>query len=768
MVSRYKLPKYHLIGANIPRVDANAKVTGDAIYIEDIKLPNMLYGRILRSPYPHAKILNIDTSRAKSHAGVKKVITAQDLPRILFGMFPMSADQYPLAMDKVRHYMEGIAAVAAVDEDTAEEALQKIVVEYEPLKPIFNPEEAIKPGASLIHDLHKNNISLRITKTVGNIDEGFKISDYIREDTFRTAPQNQAAIEPHGCISRWELDGSLIHWSTTQAPFLLQRGLAKMMGLDMDRVRVITTIVGGGFGGKSEMYPHNIISAHLSRITGKPVIIMLSREEVFHATVQRHPMILTLRTGVKKDGTLICQDLKIIADGGAYAGTGPMALTTARTSLLLPYRLQSYHYDAIRALTNKPIGGPYQGHGGPQAHFAIESQLDIIAEELRLDPLDIRIKNFVYVGCDHPEKYSILSCGLNECSEFIEKSLNWRERKGKLSEGHGLGLAFSGSTSGMVFLPHAATGITIQINMGGGVNIFSGGADIGQGMDTVVCQVVAQELGIGMEDVRIITGDTASTPFDRGSYGTGGAMRLGNAALAAAKDVKKKLLEIIALKFETPPDNIEFGNGKIYVKGNSENGVDFKEAIKIYRYAGKSMPLVATGSYEPAIADINTLRREGGNISPTYCFMGTGFEVEVDKETGEVKILKAVIGDDTGRVINKAGQEGQMEGALSKGIGMAIYEDLPHENGKYINASFADYSLPTPLDEPREVNWANIETIDPCGPFGAKSAGEQVKTPVTPALANAIYDAVGVRMTELPITPEKILKALWQKEKGQL
>ncbi len=761
------MPVYDLIGANIPRVDAIPKAKGGAVYIEDLVLPGMLVGGILRSPHCHAKILSIDTSRAKALPGVKAVITANDIPKVLFGMLPTVSDQYALAVDRVRHYLEAVAAVAAVDQETAQEAMQLIKVEYETLPAVLDPEEAIKPGAPQIHQAHKNNISLRVTRTVGDIEKAFKESDYVREDTFRTPPMSTAPMEAHGCVSQWEVDGTLTHWSTNQAPFLLQRAMAKMLGIDPGRVRVILPMIGGGFGSKTVMFSHDIASAYLSKISGRPVKTILNREEVFHATNQRHPFTVTIRLGVKKDGTLVCMSTKILADGGAYAGTGGMALNVAEHTLLLPYKMQSYSYDAIRALTNKPIGGPFQGHGGPQVRFAMESQLDMIAEELGLDPLDIRKKNFVHVGYEHLEQYRIHSCGLNQCLEFVEKELDWHKRKGKLPAGRGMGVAFSGGPSSVVIMPHTPTGITIQINWDGGVSIFSGGADIGQGMDTIVCQSVAQELGLSMDDVRLTRADTATTPFDKGTYGTGGAMRVGKASVMAARQVKKKLLEVIAPKFETPPENIEFGKGKIYVRGNYDKGIDFIDAIKIYRYSGAPMPLVAMDAYEPDVADFNTVRMYGGNFSPTYSFLATGFEVEVNKETGDVKILKAVMTDDLGRVLNKMGQEGQLEGALSKGIGMGLYEDLPHVDGKYLNAQFLEYSLLTALDEPRikEIAWTDIETMDPVGPFGAKSSGEQALSPVAPALANAIYDAVGVRMHELPMTPARIKKAIEEKKK---
>ncbi len=757
--------KYELIGSKTPRVDARSKSVGEAVYTDDMSLPCMLRGKILRSPYSHARILNIDISGAKALPGVKAVITSKDLPDIRFGASYISVDQYPLAVKKVRHYLEAVAAVAAVDEDTAEEALNLIKVEYEPLPAVFDPLEAMQPGAPLIHEDYPNNVSVRMTKTKGDVEKAFKESDHVREDTFRTSPQAQAPIEPHVCISRWELDGSLTHWSSNQRPFELQRGLARMVGLDTDRVRVILPVIGGGFGNKVPLFPHDIISAHLSRITGRPVKILLNREEVFHATNQRHPMMLTLRTGVKRDGTLLCQSLKIIADGGAYVGTGHALLNIAHHAMLLPYKMLSCHYEGIRVLTNKPIGGPYQGFGNPQVRFAVESQLDMVARDLGLDPLDIRAKNFVSVGDDNIEKQFIGSCGLKECLGFMKKALDWQERKSKLPPGRGMGAAFASSACSIVVQPHTPTGITLQINNDGGVNILSGGADIGQGMDTVVCQVVAQELGIGMDDVRLNRPDTANTPFDKGTFGTGGAFRVGNACLAAAREAKNKLLEVLAPKFEIPPGDIEFGRGKVFARGNYEKGVAFKEAVRIYQYSGRSMPLVAAGSYEPDVADLETLIKKGGNWSPTYSFLATGFEVEVEKETGEVRIVKAVMTDDLGRVINKLGQEGQLEGALSKGIGMGLYENLPHAGGKYFNASLLDYPVLTSLDEPRDIEWNDFETMDPLGPYGAKSSAENAKGPVSPALANAIEDAIGVRITELPITPEKIRKALEDKQK---
>lgn len=758
------MSEFEVVGKRFPIIDASSKAIGDSQYLEDLRIGGMLYGKILRSPYPHARILHIDTSRAKALPGVKAVITSADMPRIKFGNYPEWEDRYPLAVEKVRYTGEGVVAVAAIDEEIAEEALRLIKVVYEPLLYISNPGEAMKPGAILIHDEKERNISTRLFKSYGDTERGFRDSDYVREDTFHTVANNPAAIEPHGTVCQWHLDGSVTLWASTQGPFRLRARLYNHLGLTEDKIRVIKTAVGGGFGGKTGALDIHLTSAHLSRITGKAVKMVLNREEVFLSTHQRHPAFITLRTGVKKNGLLISQELKEVLDGGAYAGSGFIPLNIGFGQLMNIYVLPNALFEGIRVYTNKPMGAPMRGHGGPQVRFAIESQLDMIAKELSLDPVELRLKNIIYAGYNHPAKKRISSCGLSEALSGVAASLLWRERKGKLPEGQGIGLACSNFLSGPKTFPHAGGGIVLEINMDGGVNILSGAADIGQGTDTVLSQIVAEELGVKMEDTHIISADTAITPFDMGTFGSGVTLRVGNAAIKAARDAKKQMLEVISLQLEAPPEKIKFSGGKVYVQGNTEPAMTFKEALKAYHYAGKPMPLVGRGFYEPECSAVGDTVSGEGPDTPAYSFYCQGAEVKVDKETGKVEVLKLVTAVDCGLAINPLNIEGQAHGSMAGGLGMALYEDLPSKDGSYLSDSLLDYLIPTSMDIPQHMDSILIETRDPYGPLGAKEAGEGMLVGVSPAIANAIYDAVGLHIIDLPLSADKICNILKRSE----
>ncbi len=754
---------FEVIGKNIPNLSAPPKAQGRSKYLDDIKLQDMLYCKVLRSPYPHAKILSIDTSRAKSHPGVKAVISGYDIPPIKWGNTHQGFDQYTLAIDKVRYVGDHVAAVAAIDEETAEEALDLIKVEYEPLPAVFDPLESMKPGASLIHEDRPGNIANHILKSFGDVGRGFQECDLIREDTYSTVPNNHAPMEPHGDIALWNSDGSLTMWATCQSPFMLRRGLCSPLGLAEDKVRIIRSEVGGGFGGKVETFPFQLVSAHLSRLTGRPVKIILTREEVFIGTRHRHPTIIKLKTGFKKDGTLVAQDGQYIVDCGAHMGLGPLMMLISSYMLMLPYILPHFRFEGTRVYTNKPVCGPLRGHGAPQVRFAMESQLDMIAEELKIDPIEIRIKNAIYTGYKHPAKQEIFSCSFKEDIQAVAKALKWKERKGKLPEGHGIGIGCSGLFCGVKIMFHAGGSAVISISVDGGVNIHSGGTDIGQGVDTVVAQIVAEELGCRFEDIHMITGDTLTVPFDFGTFGSGVTLRMGNAAMNAAREVKKQLLEAVAPRLEVSPQELEARGGKIFVRGQPDKGISFKEAVKIYRYAGNPQPIVGRGYWEPDVEVGVMTAGKDGQFSPTYAFIAQGAEVKVDKETGEVKVLKVITADECGQILNPTMVEGQLDGSVFGGLGMAFYEEHPHIDGKYLNTSFLDYLIPTSLDGPDEMPSLMIETLDPKGPYGAKEAGEGNLVPTTPAIANAIYDAIGVRINELPITPDKILKALERK-----
>lgn len=751
---------FEAVGKRVPLIDSCSKATGESQYVDDLRVNGMLHCKLIRSPFSHARILHIDTSRAKSLPGVKVVITGEDIPRVKFSNFPRWVDRYPLALGKVRFAGEAVAAVAAVDEELAEDAAGLIRVDYEPLPSILDPGEAMQPGAVLIHDDRERNISARLAIYYGDTEVGFREADYIREDAYHTAPNNHAALEAHGSICQWHSDGSLTVWASTQGPFRLRGALYQVLGLSEDKIRVIKASVGGGFGGKLGALDIHVAAAHLSRLTGKPVKVILSREEVFLCTHQRHPMSIALRTGVKKNGVLTSQELKAVMDGGAYSGWGTITLNLGADQLMITYILPNMRYEGVRVFTNKPVGGPMRGHGTPQVRFAMESQLDRIAKELGLDPVEIRLRNLSYAGYEHPAKKRISSCGLKEAVESVAKALDWQQKKKNMPDGHGLGMACSHFPCGPKTFPHAGGGVIIEVNMEGGVNILSGAADIGQGTDTVLCQLVAEELGVRMEDIRIISADTAFTPFDMGTFGSGVTLRVGNAAVKAARDARSQLLEVVSHQLEAPPEKIKFHAGKVFVQGQGQSAMTFKEALKAYHYAGRPMPLVGRGFYEPECLTSEELDYKEGQKTPAYSFYCQGAEVKVDKETGHVKVLKLVTAVDCGRAINPLNVEGQAEGSMAGGLGMAAFEDLPLKDGRYLNTSFLDYLMPTSMDSPQDISSMPIETVDPFGPLGAKEAGEGMLVAVSPAIANAIYDAVGFQITDLPVTPDKIKKVV--------
>lgn len=758
---------YEIVGKKLPLISSNFGAQGQLQFIDDIKINDMLFGKILRSPFPHARILSIDTSRAKALKGVKAAITAQDMPKVKFGVYPDWADRYPLALDIVRHVGEGVAAVAAVDEETAEEALHLIKVEYEPLTVYLDPVEAMQPGAQLIHENKPGNISCKVVRSYGDVERGFAESDYVREDTFKTVPNNHGCIEPHGTVTQWHQDNSLTVWSSNQGPFLMRQKLFYVLGLPEDKVRVIKTATGGAFGGKSGSLDIHYSSAFISRMTGRPVKMILAREEVFMGTYQRHPQILKVRTGIKKNGTLVSQELKAIIDGGAYTGTGTISLEMGGHQMLITYIIPNVRYEGTRVFTNKPMGAAMRGHGAPQVRFAIESQLDMIARDLNMDPVELRMKNVTYAGYDHPAKKRIGSCGLKDAIHTVVKELKWQDKKGKAADGHGFGISCSSFGCGAKPFPHAGGGIIIEINKEGGVNILSGAADVGQGIDTVISQIVAEELGVNLADTRVTAGDTAITPYDIGTYGSGVTLRVGNAAIKAAQDAKKQLLDIISLKLEAPQEKIRFRAGNIYIEGQKERAMTFKDALRAYNFTGKTMPLVGRGFYEPDCLTVQELECQEGPDTPAYSFYSQGAEVKVDRETGEIKVLKLITAVDCGQPMNPLSIEGQAQGSMVGGLGMAFFENLPTTDGRYLNNCFLDYLIPSSVDIPEDMYSKTIPTYDPYGPMGAKEAGEGMLVPLPAAIANAVHDAIGLRINDLPITPDKILSAL-NKQKGGL
>jgi 4-hydroxybenzoyl-CoA reductase alpha subunit len=757
------MKEFSVVGKRIPRVDGVVKATGEARYAGDLSLPRMLYGKILRSPYPHARIVHIDTDKAERLHGVKAVITARDTLRVKYISYQLEsrlADDYPLAVDKVRFVGDEVAAVAATDEDIAEEALDLIKVEYEELPAVFDMIEAMKEDAPQIHDHVERNIGFSRKIESGDVDKGFKVSDYVREDRFVTQPVIHGFLEPHVCLASFGPSGNLTIWTSTQSPYSIQTLLAKTLGIRESDIKVIRPHVGGGFGGKIEMLAHEFCSALLSKKTGRPVRIEYTREEEFTAGRRKHPMIVEIRTGVKKDGTLLAKEVRNIIDGGAYLGLGGIVVIN---SIILPsvsYRIPNYRYESLRIFTNKPPGTAMRGFGANQPIFAFESQLDMIAEDLGIDPVELRLKNAIQPGDEIPKIARITTCGLSECIRKVADSAGWSGKQGKLPKGRGIGFACYGFVTGALYnifntrFPYSEA--HVKLNDEGTVNLLTQAAEIGQGSDTILCQIVAEELGLRVEDVTITASNTQDAPMDLGSFSSRVTMFAGNAAKAAAADAKRQLFEVVAAQLGPKiHQHLEARDGRIYIREHPEKGLAFSEAVQAAQRAKNGMPVMGRGIFDH--------RDMPGPGSPTWSYGAQMAEVEVDTETGQVKVLKVTTAHDCGKAINPLLVEGQVEGSIHMGIGYALSEELLADNGITLNSSFLNYSIPLANDMP-DVETIEVETNDPIGPFGAKESGEGLTLPIAPAIANAIYAAVGVRVKELPITPDKILRALEKKE----
>ncbi len=748
-------------------LDAAAKVTGAAQFTDDLILPGILYGKILRSPLPHARILHVDTSKAERLPGVKGVVTGQDIPDRKYGIVPKAKDESALARDKVRFIGDEVAAVCAVDPEIAEEALDLIQVDYEELPAVFDPMEAIKEGAPVVHDDVPGNISASIRKEFGDVKRGFVESDFIFEDTFYSQPVNHAPLEPHAALAKYDpLKGELIIWASTQIPFFLRRNLSTTLLVPESKIRVIKPKVGGGFGQKIDLFAKDFCACWFAMKLGKPVKFVYEREEVFVATRQRHPVHLRVKTGIRRDGTILAQEFWAHADGGAYNSTAPLMITLLGYFLMIPYRVPNLLYEGYHVYTNKPVGGAMRGHGVPQARFAVERQLDMIAERIGMDPAEIRLKNSIHAGEPHPAKFVINTCGFSDTVIKVAEAIGWQKKRGKLPFGRGVGLAGGAFPSGVSNMSHISSGAVIQLGRDGAVNVLTGAADIGQGAETVIAQIVAEELGVPLEDIRVTAADTGITPLDPGTFGSGVTVRAGNAARLAAISVRKKLFEFVADKLEANPEDLVAKDRRIYINGSPDEGTALSDALKAYQYADLPMPIVGRGSWMAPATEPTTLLKEGGNFAPNYSFMTQAAEVEVDPQTGKIRVLKMVTAHDCGKVINPALVEGQLEGSIVGGMGQALFEEVIVERGQVMNPSFLDYGIPTIMEMP-EIEAIEVETHDPLGPFGAKESGEGTQVSPAPAIVNAIYDAVGIDFTELPVTPEKMLKALEEKTDGK-
>jgi 4-hydroxybenzoyl-CoA reductase alpha subunit len=748
------------IGQSIPKIDSYTKVTGAAKYADDLTLPRMAYGRILRSTEPHARLVRVDATRARALPGVLDVITGADLPR-RFGIMPTTQDEYPFAIDKVRYVGEPIAAVCAVDEETAEEALELIEVAYEPLPAITTIEEALAREDIKIHDeTRRGNVMKEVHLTFGDMDEAFAEADLVREDSYFFEGTTHAPMEEHACVADCAADGKITLWTSTQTPHYIHREVAKVLDMPLSRLRVIVPPVGGGFGGKCEPFAHDFAACLFALRHGRPVKFTLNREEVFYCHRGRHPVKMILKTGVKRDGTITAVHLQTFLDGGAYASYGLATVYYTGALLSVTYQIARYQFDGMRLYTNKPPCGPKRGHGSTQPRYAFECQLDKIAEQLGLDPAEYRKRIAIEPDSTTVNGLRVTSCGLVECIDKVAAASGWHQRRQSMPAGRGLGLAISSYVTGAgkaIYwndMPHS--GVLVKIDRGGGVAVLCGSADIGQGSDTMLAQVVAEELGIDVLDIRVHAGDTDLTPVDLGSYSSRVTFMAGNAAREAGQKLRKLLFAAASELLGVPARKLTAARGRIFVVSDTSKSVSFAEAAQ--KAEGTHGTLASVGSYNPPKLG-GGFKGAGVGISPAYSYTACVAEVQVDPETYDFTVEKLWVAHDCGRALNPVLVEGQIEGSAYMGFGEAVLEESAFRRGLHKIPSLLDYKLPTIYDTP-EIVALTVETHDREGPYGAKEAGEGPLNPIIPAIANALYDAIGARVDSTPITPDKIARAL--------
>lgn len=753
--------QFETVGKSPLRLDAKSKATGRALFIEDMRFHGLLYGKVLRSKFAHARILKIDTSQAEKLPGVKGVVTGADIP-FLHG--ESLKDDCFLAIDKVRYAGEGVAAVAAVDEETAEEALSLIDVQYEELPAVFDPEEAAKPGAPLIHDdvsayrhapgiepVPGTNICNYFYMGKGDVEQGFAEADYIIEDRFTTGMQQHSTLEPHGAVCLIDDDNRLTLWANNDSPYRTRKEIADALQIPQINVRVICpSFIGGNFGGKGGLKAEAGAIALAWKIRNKPIRIMYTREEEFTSAIVRHPSVVYLKTGVKKDGTITAREVKMYYATGAYAEKGPTVTRHGSFSGAGPYNIPNVKIDAYCVYTNRQLSGAMRGYGGPQAAWAYESHMDNIAAKLGIDPLEFRLRHVYTDGDTHTSGQEIYSEGLKECLEKVAESMAWGRKK--LGKDQGRGIA---CMERAVKTPFGSAAF-VKVNEDATVDLLSSTTEVGQGADTVLSQIVAEELGIPLSWVRRASPDTAVTPYDASTTSSRSSFHMGNAVKSAAADARGQIIKLAAELLQTDADCLAIKNGAVYIKEKQEKSLTIAQVLG--KHFGHSATVLGRGFYYPKLE----VPVEYYSTHMIFWLLGAhGVEVEVNRQTGEVIILKVYAAHDTGKALHPSNCISQTEGGAAMGLGFALYENFIFRDAHLLNPSFLDYKLPTVLEMP-EIESILVECHHREGPYGAKGMGETTNVSLPPALANAIYDAVGVRIRDLPITPEKILEALQQ------
>jgi len=773
---------FSIIGQPLPKIDAWAKVTGETRYADDLVLPRMAYGKLLRSAHAHARIVAIDTARARALPGVLAVITGHDLPRVKFGILPVSQDEEALCTEKVRMVGDAVAAVAAVDEETAEAACRLIDVTYEPLPALMSIQESLAHPEVRIHEYGDGpNVHKNVALQFGDVDAAFASSHLVREDVFFFEGNTHMPMEQHAAVAQHGADGKLTLWSSTQTPHYVHRLLAKILDMPGAHIRVIAAPVGGGFGGKLDPFAHEIAACKLSQLTGRPVKIACTREEVFYIHRGRHPVLMWLKTGFTQDGDITGSHIRTWLDGGAYGSYG--VASTFYTGVINPvtYKMPVYKFEGARVFTNKPPCGPKRGHGTPQPRFALECQLDKAAEQLGIDPADLRRRIVHEPFTKTANHLTVTTIGLGECIDKVVEASGWRAKRAHRAEApasapkplwqprkrKGLGIAGSAYMTGAgtaIYwnnMPHS--GVVVRADRSGGVTILCGATDIGQGSDSILAYLPAEVLGLEPKDIHVHPADTSLTPVDLGSYSSRVTLMCGVAAIQAATRLKTVIARAVATKLGVAPEALVFRERRVGVAEDWDKAVPFAQAVEL----GEAMHgvLAFPGSYAPPK---RAGKFKGGGVGPSPCYSYSACVVEltVDEDTGWIELDEVWIAHDIGRALNPLLVEGQVEGSIYMGIGEALMEGQVFRKGLHKHPSLLEYKSPTTLETP-EIHTFLVETDDPEGPFGAKEAGQGPLLPVIPAIANAIYDAVGVRMDQVPITPDMVLRGLELKRQGK-
>jgi len=767
---------FNIIGKPFRKVDARAKCVGQTKFADDIVLPRMLFCKLLRSHLPHALIKRIDVSKALAVPGVFAVLTGKDFP-IPYGILPVSQDEHALCVDKVRFIGDPVAAVAAIDEDVAFDAMNLIEVEYEPLDTIASIDDAVLIDEPRIHNYGEGgNIHKKVSLEFGNVEEGFAEADLVREDTFFYEGNTHLPLEQHAAVAHFDSDGKITLWSSTQTPHYVHRALAKVLGLPASHIRVIATPNGGGFGGKSDPFNHEVVVCKLSMLTGRPVKVTLTREEVFYCHRGRHPVLMQVKTGVKNDGAITAMHFQSYLDGGAYGSYGVASTFYTGALQTVTYDVPRYKFQGLRAFTNKPPCGPKRGHGTPQPRYALEVHLDKIAEQLKLDPVEIRRRHLVAPNSVTANYLRVGSMGLGECIDKVVEGSRWKERFSwdqehrKLPFGKGIGFACSSYICGaglpIYWNNMPQSGVQLRLDRQGGVCVMCGSTDIGQGSDSILAYIVAEVLGIDPFDVRVITADTDLTPVDLGSYSSRVTLMTGNAAIQAAERARELLVMAMAEKLGVPIENLSLAERRVFDVENPDVGVSFAEAVVLAE--SKFGTIGTVGSYTPPRSP-GKFKGSGVGPSPAYSYSAAVAEVDVDPDTGIVVVERVWIAHDIGRSINPMLVIGQVEGSVYMGLGEILMEEMAYRDNRNVVHKFPsmlEYKSPTTMEMCDVVTYL-IEDPDPNGPYGAKEVGQGPLLPVPPAVANAVYNAVGVRIDEVPIMPEKVLRALKDKARGR-